>query len=132
MDLEKFWCFTILIGWKHLATIDNGEEIGKKTFLILIPDIEERKKYFDQFVKLKYDFINLIDKWGTKNMVDFHHMDDDGFNDCAEHVIGLGQDEYENNLKDPSLFYKRITNFNSNFENSFGNCIFINSDHYFS
>jgi len=116
MNRDEFWAIVESVGW---GTIDTDYERGKQVLLKALPTLEECDAFGQHRLHVKQALSNAIDSWCALRDTSLG-LGDDGFNDLCAHIVGLGREEYERNLADPSLAQKRAESYG--FEESFAYC----------
>lgn len=94
-DVAEFWDEVAKIGWSKKADI---KAIEKKLLKSWAPEKAERmREVFDEMHGQLYEVLDQK----------VEGVGDDGFNDLLAHIVGMGKEEFERNLADPTLAQKR-------------------------
>ena len=116
MNRDEFWAIVESVGW---GTIDTDYKRGKQVLLKALPTLEECDAFGQHRLDVESALSDAIDYWCALRDTSLG-LGDDSFDDLCAHIVGLGREEYERNLANPSLAQKRAES--HAFEESFAYC----------
>lgn len=108
MPLDRFWEIVSLADWETHCETPRGYGLSKRILKRELPTLGDMFSFRERYENMLRVLGRTVEEWErrTRNSIP---VSGDGWSDLSAHIVGLGQESYEESVGNPELVMQRAS-----------------------